>query len=167
MKRLLATTALFTLISAPFAMAAEITLTYSEDFAEALEDDYGIGEGDYLAGYVTEKIAESLDKAGKDVARIAVTINDAKPNKPTLQQLSDRPGLDYMRSISIGGMDVSAIAFDADGREIFSLSYDWFETDIRNVPPSTTWSDARRAARIFARRFAEGVPVEAAKTVGG
>lgn len=167
MKRLLATTTLFALVSAPLAMAAEIRVSYSEDFTEALEEDYGAREGEYLSEYITEKLTERLDKAGKDVARIEVTIHDAKPNKPTREQLSDEPGLDYMRSISIGGMDVSAVAFDAAGREIYSLSYDWYETDIRNVPPSTTWTDARRAARIFARRFAEGLPVDAAAPAGG
>ena len=38
-----------------------------------------------------------------DGARIELTITDLKPNRPTMQQTAAKPGLDPLRSISIGG----------------------------------------------------------------
>ena len=51
-------------------------------------------------------------------------------------------------------MKLTATAFDANGAEMGSLTYDWFETDIRQAGP-TTWYDANRASDRFARKFAK------------
>ncbi|MEQ3745009.1 MAG: hypothetical protein ABNH53_02080 [Henriciella sp.] len=137
------------------AAATEVSVTYSEEFTEELADNYGEREG----GVLTEEIIEDLDrafaKAGISPARVDVTINDAKPNRPTLEQQRDKPGLDAFRSISIGGMDLTGTAYDADGNVIGELSYDWYETDIRFAAPAGTWSDARRASDRFSRKLAK------------
>ena len=86
--------------------------------------------------------------------RVVVTIEDAKPNRPTWQQVSEKPGLDPIRSISIGGAHVKGVAYDASGKEIGTLDYDWYETSLSNVIAATTWSDARTSFDRFARRFA-------------
>ena len=151
MKRLVPLAAL-ALLAAPAALAGEINVTFSPEFTEELNDEYGMREADYLIEEVQEDPTRELGKAGLDIARIDVTILDAKPNKPTFKQLGDTPGLDYGDSKSIGGMKLSATAFDASGKATGDLTYDWYETDIRYAGIST-WQDAKRASDRFARKF--------------
>ena len=72
-----------------------------------------------------------------------------------MEQVSQKPGLDSMRSISLGGAKLSGIAYDAAGNEIGRFDYRWYETDLSNVVAATTWSDARSTFDKFARRFAD------------
>lgn len=154
MKYALAAAVAAALVIAPGAMATDVTVGYAPDFQEALEDDYGVKEGTYLTKNIKEDLTREFEKAGVTVDHVTVTIERAVPNKPTFKQLGDEPGLDFGRSISIGGMKLSATAFDASGAEMGRLTYDWFETDIRNAG-LTTWGDAKRASDRFARKFAE------------
>lgn len=143
------------LFLAPIASAADVTVKYSDDFAEALEEDYGTREGERLTKTIRKDLEQALDRRGVDVARIEVTIHDAKPNRPTFQQASDRPGLDMFRSISIGGMDLSGKAYDDAGHLVADLQYDWYETSIRDVVGASTWWDAGRASDRFSRKLAK------------
>lgn len=145
------------LLASASAHAATINVTYSEDFAEDLADDYGVREGDVLTEEIIEDIDAALLREGVDVARIEVTIIDAKPNRPTFEQLGARPGLDYSRSFSLGGMKLSAIVFDTDGNEVTTVEYDWYEHDLQQASYGTTWSDARRASSRFSRRLADAI----------
>ena len=142
------------LLAAPGALATEINVSYDPDFAEELADNYGEREGEYLTKEVSKDLNRELTKAGIDVARINVTIINAKPNKPTFKQMGDKPGLDFGRSKSIGGMKLSATAYDSDGTTTGELTYDWYETDLRNAG-LWTWSDANRASGFFARKFVD------------
>lgn len=146
--------ALMALAAAPFAQATEITVSFSDEMTETLEDDYGLREADYLTKSVVTDINQELAKRGVDVSRIDITIVDAKPTKPTFKQLGDRPGLDYGGSVSRGGMDMNATAYDAGGNVINDLDYDWYAVDIRDAGP-TTWYDAKRASERFARKLAD------------
>ncbi len=148
--------ALAALVAVPAASAAEIAVSFGEKFAEKLEEDYGLREGEYLSGRITRDLTRELARAGVDVARVDVTILDAKPSRPTFKQAGDTPGLDTFRSVSIGGMDVAATAYDAAGNPVGELTYDWYETDIRYAG-LTTWDDASRASSRFARRFAKSL----------
>ena len=139
----------------PTAAATEVAVTYSDDFAEELSDNYGDREGETLTEDIIEDLDRAFEKAGVAPVRVDVVIVDAKPNRPTFQQLSDKPGLDPIRSISIGGMKLEGTAYDADGNVVATQEYQWFENDIRDVFGSATWSDANRASRRFAKRFAE------------
>lgn len=141
----------------PVANAANIDVSYSDDFQEKLEDDYGPKEGEKLAEDIRDDIEHAFKKANIDPARVTVVIVDAKPNRPTMQQLSDKPGLDMLRSKSIGGMDLKGIAYDADGNVIAEIEYDWYESDIRNVVAASVWSDANRASRRFAKELTEAL----------
>jgi len=149
---------LFTALTAfaliPLAQAAEVKVGFSDEFTEDLTEDYGEREGEFLTKRIIEDLERALDKKGVDVARIDVTILDAKPNRPTFEQLSARPGLSF-QSISIGGMSLEATAFDEEGNKLASKEYSWYENNLRDVIGSSTWSDARRTSRRFANRFAE------------
>ena len=109
MKHLLAASLLFA-VAAPVATAAEINVSYGEAFAEKLTEDYGEREGTYLSERVRTDLERALVKSGVDIARIDITILDAKPSRPTFKQAGDEPGLDLHRSVGVGGMKLSAVA---------------------------------------------------------
>jgi hypothetical protein len=155
MKHLLAAALLVT-AAAPVAAAAEINVSYGDKFAEKLTEDYGEREGAYLSERVRTDLERALAKSGVDVARIDVTILDAKPSRPTFKQAGDEPGLDLHRSVSVGGMKLSAVAYDAAGMASEPFEYKWFETDITQAG-LTTWHDARRASSRFAANFVKTV----------
>lgn len=155
MKRLFAAAALAAVL-VQGAQAAEISVGYGPEFTKKLQEDYGEKEGDVLAGRIERDLTRELAKAGVDVARVEVTILDARPSRPTFKQAGDKPGLDMMRSVSVGGMKLKAVAYDAAGAPAGELEYDWYENDIRQAG-LTTWHDASRASDRFARRFAEAL----------
>jgi len=92
------------------AFAANVNLapiSFSPEFQGALDDDLGAREGEYLSNAVNEAVSEALTARGATMGANGLTIEiaiiDADPNRPTWQQLSNQPGLDGIRSISIGG----------------------------------------------------------------
>ncbi|MBR9834527.1 MAG: hypothetical protein GYB42_04935 [Alphaproteobacteria bacterium] len=143
----------------PVASAVEISVSYSDDFAEKLSEDYGEKEGTYLSEAVSEDLRSALALAGvkTKVDRVDVVIIDAQPNHPTMEQARQKPGLDMLRSRSLGGMKLQGTAFDADGNVIGTKEYGWFENDIRDVFGAGTWTDAKRASNRFSRKLAEDI----------
>lgn len=154
MKHLLATAVLLGL--SPVAGATEISVSLGPDFTEKLTEDYGAREGEYLAERVRTDLQRAIDRSGADVARVDVTILDAKPSRPTFKQAGDRPGLDMHRSVSLGGMKLKAVAYDATGTLTDEFEYKWYESDIQQAG-ITTWQDARRASSRFATRFVKQI----------
>jgi hypothetical protein len=139
------------------AAAVTVETKIAPEFQEKLEDDYGVREAGILSEALVKKIETQLASKGAKVDRVVVTIHDAKPNRPTMEQVSEKMGLDPIRSISVGGAKVSGVAYDASGKEVGSVAYDWYETDIRQVLGSSTWHDARWAFDRFARKLAKQV----------
>ena len=137
------------------AAATEIAVTYSEDFAEELADNYGEREGEVLTEDILDDLQRAFEKAGVEPAKVDITIVDAKPNRPTFEQVSAEPGLDMFRSVSLGGMELTGTVYDADGNVLATQEYGWFENDIRDVFGSSTWMDANRASRRFANKLAK------------
>lgn len=149
---------------APAAQAAPVTLapvSFSPEFQTSLDEDIGAREGEVLRDAVTEAVSRALAQRGADLGpggiMVEITILDADPNRPTMHQLSDRPGLDYIRSLSIGGARLSAVLRGADGAVISEVNHRRYNTDIQEVAlgASTTWSEARRAIRQFAEKVAD------------
>ena len=114
-------------------------------------------EGEILSDALTRKIERNFARRGVNADHVVVTIEDAAPNRPTFGQVSKKPGLDPIRSISIGGAKLSGSAFDASGKEIGALSYDWYESDISQVIGYATWTDAEQTFDRFASRLAKKV----------
>lgn len=154
----IATLALLALASQ--AEAATISVTYSEDFAEKLADDYGDREGPELTDEIIEDIERALDQAGVDAARIEVVIEDARPNRPTREQVSARPGLDQFRSFGTGGMSLTGKVYHLDGETVSDVEYKYFETDITQSQHVSTWWDANRASSRFANRVVDAITGE-------
>ena len=86
-----------------------------------------------------------------------LVIEDAVPNRPTMQQMSNKPGLSY-QSFGVGGAMVGGVLTTTDGRQI-EVGYRWYETDIRWAVSAGTWSDAQSTFDRFARRLVNGQAV--------
>lgn len=155
LRKLLVAGAALALIAPASAVTVEVT--QSEAFQEKLAEEYGEREAAVLARHLEGKITAAFEKAGVEADRVTVTIEDAKPNRPTFMQTGSRIGLDPIRSFSIGGAKVSGVAYDASGAKIGELEYDWYETDISQVVGYSTWHDARWAFDRFARKFANSL----------
>jgi hypothetical protein len=137
------------------AAAVTVEAKVSPEFQKKLAEDIGVRETRVLTDALTNKVRSIFVSRGINAERVVVTIEDAKPNRPTFEQVSSKPGLDGMRSISLGGARITGVAYDAAGREIGTLDYDWYESDLSNTVGSTTWTDARTAFDRFSRRFAD------------
>ncbi|MBL4871114.1 MAG: hypothetical protein JKX72_09185 [Robiginitomaculum sp.] len=83
-----------------------------------------------------------------------IVITDARPNRPTFEQLK-QPGLS-LRSFGIGGAKFEA-SMTSSGSDIGTLTYAWYETDIIDASFATTWTDANRAIDRFARKTARAL----------
>ena len=142
------------MLAAP-AFAVTVEARTSPAFQEKLKDDLGVREEKILTDRLSEKVTSVFNQRGVKADRVVVTIEDAKPNRPTWEQTADKPGLDPMRSISIGGARVTGIAYDASGKEIGKFEYKWYESNIADVIPGATWNDAQKTFDRFAKRFAD------------
>src|SRR6185436_8118158 len=87
-------------------------------------------------------------------ASIDLVITNARPNRPTMQQLSNTPGLSF-ESFSIGGATVDGTLTNADG-STQTVHYGWYENDIIQAQTAWTWSDAHDVFDRVARRIAAG-----------
>jgi len=135
-------------------------LTIDAALQKKFEDDYGSREIATLQSTLTSALTRELRQAGGAVSEsgpitIETTLVDVKPSKPTLEQVRHKPGLDQFQSVSLGGAELRARILAADGRVLNEVNYDWYETDLLNMPALTTWSDADRAIRRFADKVAE------------
>lgn len=144
-------------VAATPASALSVETKVSAEFQKKLEKEYGVRERDYLSENLGTKVERSFSKSGLDPARVVLTIEDAVPNRPTFRQLGDKIGLDPIRSISIGGARVSGVAYDSSGKEMGSLKFEWYDTDIRDAIPASTWTDATWAFSRFAEQFAKKI----------
>lgn len=132
-----------------------INVTLGSDLRAQVEE---LGERDVseqatrLVGVVQSTL---IDRGALNGATINLVLTDLKPNRPTFQQLVDRPGLDGMRSVSIGGATVEGTITTADG-QVFPVKYDWYSNSLADVRGFSTWQDADRAYRRLAVNLADG-----------
>ncbi len=143
--------------------AAAVTLapiSYSPEFESELHDELGVREGDILREDVEQAVNAALARRGVGAGggTIEIVIVDAAPNRPTLQQLSAQPGLDYIRSFSIGGAELRAVLRGQNGEVISEVEHRGYNSSLaefHGFPPASTWSEARRSIRRFANKVAD------------
>lgn len=109
-------------------------------------------QADRLALVVGRALARD---GGLDGARIELVLTDIRPNRPTFQQMADRPGLDGHRSRSTGGAAIEGQITTADGR-VVPVRYDWFSSNLADVWGVGVWQDADRAYHRLAVNLANG-----------
>jgi hypothetical protein len=137
------------------AQPSSVVVTVSPDFQkEAVK--LGQREVDQQVADLTRTVERTLtDRKALDGAVINLVITDLKPNRPTMQQASDKPGLDMMRSLSIGGATIEGSITSATG-EVQPVKYDYYSSTLQEVVGVSTWWDAQRAYDRLARNLAEG-----------
>jgi hypothetical protein len=154
MRTLVITAAAF-LASATAALAAPATVTVS--VAPELQekaDKYGDRELSYLSDRLRTTVERRLARSGAlEDTRVELVLIDAKPNRPTFEQMRDTPGLS-MESFGVGGAEIGGRIVRADGSET-PVAYRWYETDIRQAG-LTTWSDAISSFQRAASRLSKG-----------
>ncbi len=152
--RRIALSAALLLASATTALAAPATVTVSvaPELQKTFDKTYGAREASELTADLQASVEKTLARSNAhEGARIELILTDAKPNRPTFKQLSDKPGLS-MESFGVGGAAIKGKIVNADGTEK-PLSYRWYETDIREASNSWIWSDAEWTFDRFARRL--------------
>ncbi len=120
---------------------------------------YGDKDLARLAERLENRLAERLMKEGIEVNENAsnvlrVKLIDAKPNRPTFRQLSKNPSLSF-KSYGKGGASFEGELLSASGESNGSVSYGWYEYDIRDSYYGGTWSDARTAIDRFSKKVAK------------
>jgi hypothetical protein len=170
-----------TTITSPLAGAVKVEVRLSKDLAyradnlpeklsdrssgggrsTAFSDNGFYGERDLvrLQTRLEERLVKQLTKRGVSVSDTAstvlrVTLDDAKNNRPTFRQLGKDPGLSY-QSFGRGGAEIEAELLRAGGNAVGTMSYEWYEDDIRDARYGGTWSDAHRAIDRFAKKAAK------------
>ncbi len=148
-------TAALALAGVASAQPSAVVVTVSPDFAKTAEE---LGQRDVQQQVddLTAKVTRVLtQRHALDGARIELTITDLKPNRPTMQQISDKPGLDPIRSISIGGAAIEGTVTMANG-DVQPVKYDYYSTSLADVLGYSTWQDAGTAYDRLARNLADG-----------
>jgi hypothetical protein len=116
-------------------------------------DEYGQRELDFLARDLKVSVESRLARAGSS-GRYELVLVDAKPNRPTFEQLGDRPGLSPL-SWGVGGATIEGAYVAPDGART-PLAYRWYESDIAWARFESTWGDAQAAFDRFGNRLARG-----------
>lgn len=143
------------LASAAAAQPSSVVVTVSPDMAKQVEE---LGQRDVQQQIDDLKQVVERTLARRDAlegATVSLVITDLKPNRPTFQQLTDKPGLDAMRSISIGGATIEGEITTATG-EVQPVKSSYYSHTLQDVRGFTTWQDARTAYERLARNLAEG-----------
>ena len=137
-----------------FAGAAAAQPAVSIAIGPKLQDKaetYGQRELDFLARELQQSVAR---RVGAAPGRYELTIVDAKPNRPTFEQLGDRPGLSQL-SLGVGGATIDGAYVAPDGSRT-PIRYGWYESDITWARNATTWGDAETAFNKLGNRLARG-----------
>lgn len=150
MKRILLAAA--ALMMAPLANAGEIHILFSDELNEKIAEEYGERERERLVEDLTDDLTREFGGMLDQVGDVNVTIEDARPNRPTFAQMTRR-SLAF-ESISIGGAHLVGQVFSENGDLLASSDYDYYTRSIEDARGATTWTDTRRAFDRFARRLA-------------
>jgi len=140
---------------AAMAQPQAINVTVSPDFAKDAEK---LGERDVQ--FQIEDMTRTLERTltrrdALNGATLDLAITDLKPNRPTMQQMTERPGLDPIRSVSIGGATVEGTVTLADGT-VQPVKFRYYTPNLRDAYGTTTWTDAHRAYDRLAINLASG-----------
>ncbi|MBA4806591.1 MAG: hypothetical protein H2037_03515 [Brevundimonas sp.] len=111
---------------------------------------------------VDEQIVRLQAEVGKALdqrypgATANLILVDLKPNRPTIEQVRTNPGLDPIRSVSIGGAAIKGEIVTANG-EARPVDFSYFSPNIRDVWGYGVWRDAERAFERFGAQIERGV----------
>lgn len=139
----------------PSAQASRVTVTLGPDLQKEV-DKLGQREVDEQVARLQTAVGDALAQstAYPDATAVLV-LKDLKPNRPTFEQTARTPGLDPIRSRSIGGASIEGEIITADGRRI-PVQYSYSTSNLRDVVGYGVWWDANRTFDRFADRIENG-----------
>jgi len=138
----------------PDGTVPRVAVALGPDLQDKAED-IGQRDLDRLTGRLQREVEQALARGGGDVVSARLVLVDARPNRPTFEQVASRPGLDSFRSVSIGGARIEGEVTTADGATR-PVSYDWYSSSLADVRGFGVWDDADRAIDRFAQRITDG-----------
>lgn len=145
-------------VAAAAQPVAEVSVRIGDDLRSTAEKKhYGERDLDRLATDLERSVERSLERGGRlseSGGRLELELADARPSRPTFEELSRRPGLSY-QSLYAGGAEIQGEYVAPDGTRT-PLRYRWYEDDLRDNLGSGAWSDAERAIDRFARKVGRG-----------
>lgn len=142
-------------LAEPMSTVSSVEVSLSPELKTKAAKEYGVKEVDRLAAELRKDVTRRLESTGVLAGgRVELTLVDVKPNRPTMKQMGDKPGLSF-QSFGVGGATIEGRAISLDG-EITPIKYEWYESDIRNSWHQTTWADTERAFDRFARKIGHG-----------
>ena len=147
--------ALLLLGAAQTALAAPAVSTVKVSIGPKLAekvDDLGQRDLDILASQLQRAVERRLPPRPGG-GKLDLVIEDARPNRPTPQQLGKTPGLSF-DSFGVGGASITGRYVDPAGQGT-PVRYSWWESDIRWARYGSTWHDAENAFDRLADRLAK------------
>lgn len=122
---------------------------------------YGERDLERLVTRLEKKMAARLEKEGVTVSDtstnvLRITLDDARPTRPTFEQMSKNVSLSRA-SYGRGGASFAATLIANNGEAQGDISYAWYEQTICDSATASTWSDSNRAIDRFARKTAKSL----------
>jgi len=130
---------------------SEVKVSIGPELAKKV-DDIGTRDFDILAAELRRSVERKIPPRPGG-GTLELVIDDAKPNRPTIQQMAKKPGLSF-DSFGVGGAQISGEYVDPVGNRT-PIAYGWYETDIRWARYGSTWHDAEHAFDRLADRLAK------------
>ena len=154
-------------VAAPQGPAHVADIAIGEPLLEKA-DEYGERELTRLVAWLREDLERELAEAGwlapgLEGAMLSVTIVDATPNRPTMEQLASTPGLS-LQSYGRGGARLEARLISAEGAPMAHFTYRWSTPTFDINRATSTWSDARRTFDRFSSRLAADLAEQGARS---
>jgi hypothetical protein len=139
----------------PRLAAPVVTVTVGGDLTDNVVKMGERDVNDQVAGLV-RSVERELGRSGAlSGAQVNLVLTDLKPNRPTFQQASDKPGLSIFDSISIGGAAIEGEVITAEGEHL-PVKYSRYSSSIADVYGYGTWQDADRAFDGLASNLSRG-----------
>lgn len=140
---------------AAVAQAADVTVSIGPELDRRAQE-LGRREVEERARALEARVQRALaSRGGFEGARVELVLTDVTPNRPTMQQIGDKPGLSHFHSFGIGGAAIEGQVV-MPGGEVRPVRYNWYSNNIRDARYSATWQDADRAFLNFSSRLASG-----------
>ena len=92
-------------LAEPLSTVSSVEVTLSPELRKKAIKEYGLKDVDRLAVELRKDVEKQLERTGVLAGgRVELVLVDARPNRPTMKQLGDKPGLSY-QSYGIGGAE--------------------------------------------------------------
>ena len=142
-------------LAEPMPTVSSVEVSLSPELRKKAVETYGVRDVERLAVELRKDVEREMHRTGVLAGgKLELVLVDARPSRPTFKQLGDTPGLS-IQSFGVGGAAIEGRAISVDG-EVTPVSYQWYETDIRESQYGATWSDAQYAMQRFATRLGRG-----------